>query len=128
MPRFLEAIGGMVFLKQREGFQHVTDARFYLFFAHAFWGVRFSKVRQMERRCEDADKYPELWAYCHAGQPRALAYPNVFITIAPAEWVFPIHFPLFHAWKKPADCPTHPRNLSDLQGPLTLHRLWSPSS
>ena len=121
MPRFLEAIGGMVFLKQREGFQHVTDARFYLFFAHAFWGVRFSKVRQMERRCEDADKYPELWAYCHAGQPRALAYPNVFITIAPAEWVFPIHFPLFHAWKKPADCPTHPRNLSDLQGPLTLH-------
>ena len=75
----------------------------------------------MERRCEDADNYPELWAYCHAGQPRALAYPNVFITIAPAEWEFPLHIPLFHAWKKPVDFPTNPRDLSDVQGPLTLH-------
>ena len=48
-------------------------------------------VRQMARRCCDAEKHPNLWAYCHASVPRSLAYPNVFITIAPAEWMFPLH-------------------------------------
>ena len=50
-------------------------------------------VRQMAYRCQDRAKYPELYQYCNAlnGDFRKLAYPNVCITVAPAEWMFPPH-------------------------------------
>ena len=33
----------------------------------------------------------KLWEYCHPvrKEPRKLKHPNVFITLAPAEWMFP---------------------------------------
>ena len=42
-------------------------------------------VRQMRQRQESLD-YPRLYVYAHgSGEPRSLAYPNVFITVAPVE-------------------------------------------
>ena len=49
-----------------------------------------------------------------------MAYPNVFITIAPAEWRFPLHFALFQHWKH-GEAYQHPQDLSKIQGLLTLH-------
>eukprot|EP00959_Pyramimonas_sp_CCMP1952_P309232 6471652-Pyramimonas_sp.AAC.1 len=71
----------------------------------------------MAERCDDQRGHPGLWAYCHAGIQRCLSHPNAFITVAPAEWVFPIHNPLFYKWKHP-DGHDHPRDLSDMTGPL----------
>jgi len=80
-------------------------------------------VRQMALRCQDRENHRELWEFCHdplAREPRSLAYPNVFITVAPGEWIFPIHNPLFHRWKHPMGF-DNPRDLSHVVGPLTLH-------
>ena len=49
-----------------------------------------------------------------------MAYPNVFITIAPAEWRFPLHYGLFQHWKH-GEAYQHPQDLSKVQGLLTLH-------
>ena len=38
--------------------------------------------------------------------------PTLFVTVAPAEWTFPLHEPTLACYSK---------QLSDLQGPLTLH-------
>ena len=51
---------------------------------------------------------------------KPLHYPNVFITIAPAEWLFPLFAPIFHGYKHPVEH-KHPRDLSEVQGLLTLH-------
>ena len=45
---------------------------------------------------------------------RGSAYPNLFITIAPAEWTFPLHSPLFAEMQRSG-------RLSGTQGLLTLH-------
>ena len=74
----------------------------------------------MAARCQDVVNYPELHGYCNIGRPRSLAFPNVFITIAPAEWVFPLHRELFQRYKRP-DGHVHPRDLIDVQALLTLH-------
>ena len=56
-------------------------------------------VRQMEAR-QELPENADLYAYTHHGTaPRSLAYPNVFITIAPAEWRFPLHQAIFDRWK-----------------------------
>jgi len=48
-------------------------------------------VRIMLVRCYDADNYPILHNHCRnlRGQVWLCAFPNLFITIAPAEWKFP---------------------------------------
>ena len=63
----------------------------------------------------------KLWEYCHPvrKEPRRLKHPNVFITLAPAEWMFPLHA-LFQAWKTP-DGFNHPGDLSEVTGLLALH-------
>ena len=48
-------------------------------------------VRIMMVRCYDQTNYPELYNRVRSprGQVWLCAFPNVFITIAPAEWKFP---------------------------------------
>ena len=48
-------------------------------------------VRIMEARCMDAEGQPLLYAKCRGlrSQLWMCAFPNLFITIAPAEWKFP---------------------------------------
>ena len=48
-------------------------------------------VRIMLVRCFDAEKYPALYTHCRnlRGEVWLCAFPNLFITIAPAEWRFP---------------------------------------
>ena len=48
-------------------------------------------VRVMLVRCYDEEAYPELYRHCRAlrGEVWLCAFPNLFITIAPAEWKFP---------------------------------------
>ena len=48
-------------------------------------------VRVMLSRCFDSENYPELYNHCRnlRGQVWLCAFPNLFITIAPAEWKFP---------------------------------------
>ena len=48
-------------------------------------------VRIMLARCYDQKKHPELYAHCRdlRGQVWLCAFPNLFLTIAPAEWRFP---------------------------------------
>ena len=48
-------------------------------------------VRIMLLRCYDAVKYPDLYQHCRnlRGEVWLCAFPNLFITIAPAEWTFP---------------------------------------
>ena len=48
-------------------------------------------VRIMLDRCFDEDQYPLLYKHCRnlRGELWLAAFPNVFITIAPAEWRFP---------------------------------------
>ena len=55
-------------------------------------------VRQMARRCRDALPGDPIWEYQHkcsiyedTEMDKSLAFPNLFITIAPAEWLFPMH-------------------------------------
>ena len=55
-------------------------------------------VRQMARRCRDAKEGDPIWnyqnkdtLYLDESVDRSLAFPNLFITIAPAEWLFPMH-------------------------------------
>ena len=77
-------------------------------------------VRQMRRR-QDSPEHARIYAHAHGGrEPRSMAYPNVFITIAPAEWRFPLHYELFQFWKHP-EAYQHPRDLSRVQGLLTMH-------
>jgi hypothetical protein len=48
-------------------------------------------VRIMMTRCYDEKNYPELYNHCRnlKGEVWLCAFPNLFITIAPAEWKFP---------------------------------------
>ena len=48
-------------------------------------------VRIMLRRCYDQNDYPELYKHCRGlrGEVWLCAFPNLFLTIAPAEWTFP---------------------------------------
>ena len=52
-------------------------------------------VRQMAHHCAMGDKSDEpmpqkIYDYCHNGiREESLAFPNYFITVAPAEWLFP---------------------------------------
>ena len=48
-------------------------------------------VRVMLSRCYDQNGYPELYKNCRGlrGEVWMCAYPNLFLTIAPAEWTFP---------------------------------------
>ena len=54
------------------------------------------------------------------GGGRTLAYPNLFITVAPCEWKFPLLHALFEQHRFPLDGPKFVR-LSELGGPLALH-------
>ena len=90
----------------------------------AFWrreqDVHADIVRQMRARCRDREGHPDLWAYCNLGGDLSLAYPNVFLTIAPCEWKFPLLYAMFEQHKFPRDGPKFVR-LSELGGPLALH-------
>ena len=48
-------------------------------------------VRIMLLRCYDEENYPDLCRHCRGVRRGAwlCAFPNLFITIAPAEWNFP---------------------------------------
>ena len=48
-------------------------------------------VRIMLVRSYDEENYPELYNHCRnlRGEIWQCAFPNVFITVAPAEWKFP---------------------------------------
>ena len=48
-------------------------------------------VRIMLRRCHDKENYPMLYEHARnlRGEVWLCAFPNVFITIAPAEWTMP---------------------------------------
>ena len=48
-------------------------------------------VRIMLARSYDQEKYPQLYNHCKGlrGEVWQCAFPNLFITIAPAEWKFP---------------------------------------
>ena len=48
-------------------------------------------VRIMLKKCFDKKENPHLYAHCRGlrGQVWLCAFPNVFLTIAPAEWKFP---------------------------------------
>ena len=78
-------------------------------------------VRGMAERCEDQAKEPELYAYNHDSlhPGRSLAFPNLFITIAPGEWSFLLHNPLFQRFKCARDGGV--KRLTDITGPLALH-------
>ena len=58
------------------------------------------------------DSYRQHQADIMADLCRQRGLPNVFITIAPAEWKFPLHMPLFSRFGK---------NVDEVQGILTLH-------
>ena len=58
-------------------------------------------VRQMAKRCANPRDDSELWAYCHTGEPKSLAYPNVFLIIAPGEWIFPLPAAILGNFKNP---------------------------
>ena len=78
-------------------------------------------VRQMARRQDDPGSEVYPFAHLVAGDSTAsMAYPNVFITVAPAEWRFPLHEALFNAWKFPQGHETS-SDLSYIQSLLTLH-------
>jgi len=49
-------------------------------------------VRIMLLRCYDEEREPDLYTHCRGlrGQVWLCAFPNLFITIAPAEWTFTI--------------------------------------
>ena len=51
-------------------------------------------VRVMLSRCFDAQQYPTLAAHCTnlRGEMWVCAFPNLFVTVAPAEWKFPIPY------------------------------------
>ena len=54
-------------------------------------------VRVMLTRCYDEKGYPELYRQCRGlrGEVWLCAFPNLFLTIAPAEWTFPkLGYPL----------------------------------
>ena len=60
---------------------------------------------------EDADR--TIYEFCHnESSPGRLAFPNFFITIAPAQWLFPLP-----AWLKDLAA----TNLSDVSGVVALH-------
>ena len=71
-------------------------------------------VRQMRKR-QDSPEHSRLYGHVHgSAAPRSMAYPNVFITIAPAEWRFPLHYALFQQWKH-GEAYHHPQDLSKIQ-------------
>ena len=73
-------------------------------------------VRQMSALCDvepvqGADR--TIYDFCHKpSAPARIAYPNHFITIAPAEWLFPMP-----AWLQDLTA----NNLSDVSGLVALH-------
>ena len=78
-------------------------------------------VRQMRERCADQEGHPDLWTYCRLlSSPRSLAYPNVFLTIAPCEWKFPLLHSMLDRYKHPEGGRKH-EMLSDVGGIMALH-------
>ena len=56
-------------------------------------------VRVMLGRCFQPDEYPELVKHCRnlRGELWVCAFPNLFVTVAPAEWRFPMPY-FLHAY------------------------------
>ena len=73
-------------------------------------------VRQMASLCDvpsDTEDGRRLYEFCnHGATKQRLAFPNYFITVAPAEWLFPLP-----AWLQELAAD----NLSDLSGIVALH-------
>ena len=92
---------------------HYTDSE-------SYWrheqDISCDMVRQMSILCdvvpaEGVD--PTIYEFCHnETEPGRLAFPNHFITIAPAEWLFPLP-----AWLQDLAA----TNLSDISGVVALH-------
>ena len=92
---------------------HYTDSE-------SYWrheqDISCDMVRQMSVLCDvvpedDADR--TIYEFCHnETSPGRLAFPNFFITIAPAEWLFPLP-----AWLQDLVV----GNLSDVSGVVALH-------
>ena len=79
-------------------------------------------IRQMELLADDSEAFDgKLFHYCHPpnGQRRMLRHPNVFLTIAPGEWTFPLNS-MFCAWKSNMNH-KNPGELSHMTGLLALH-------
>ena len=59
-------------------------------------------VRIMLARCFDSEQYPALAEHCRSlrGEMWVCAFPNLFLTIAPAEWKFPMPYFLEPYWKQ----------------------------
>ena len=56
-------------------------------------------VRIMLSRCFESNQYPQLAAHCRnlRGELWVCAFPNVFVTVAPAEWKFQMPY-FLHAY------------------------------
>mgnify|MGYP003340355746 CR=1 FL=1 len=56
-------------------------------------------VRIMLSRCFQENEYPELAAHCRnlRGELWVCAFPNLFVTVAPAEWKFQMPY-FLHAY------------------------------
>ena len=63
-----------------------------------FWDIVQDALADLVRvqlcRCFDTVNYPELAAHCRnlRGELWVCAFPNLFVTIAPAEWKFPMPY------------------------------------
>ena len=59
-----------------------------------YWAIVQDSIADLARimlsRCFDTENYPDLYNHCRnlRGQVWLCAFPNLFITIAPAEWKF----------------------------------------
>ena len=59
-------------------------------------------VRIQLARCHDKEGHPDLYNYVRGlrgGAVWQVAFPNLFITLAPAEWRFPLPY-FLHPYKK----------------------------
>ena len=92
---------------------HYTDSE-------SYWrheqDISCDMVRQMSTLCDVKPLEGEdqtIYEFCnHETAPGRLAYPNHFITVAPAEWLFPLP-----AWLEDFRA----KNLSDVSGVVALH-------
>ena len=92
---------------------HYTDSETY--WRHE-QDISCDMVRQMAALCDvpsDTEDGRRLYEFCnHGATKQRLAFPNYFITVAPAEWLFPLP-----AWLQELAAD----NLSDLSGIVALH-------
>ena len=74
-------------------------------------------VRQMNHRCQatpESETDELVYDYCNNGIAKeSLAFPNYFVTIAPAEWNFPLP-----SWLDELVAAGH---LSEVSGMVALH-------